>query len=100
MAERRKLIAGNWKMNGLRADGTALARSLAHRLPEPQPGFELLICPPATLISEVSGIVGDTGVMIGGQDCHPAEKGAYTGDVSAEMLRDLGCRFVIVGHSE
>jgi triosephosphate isomerase len=100
MTGRRKLIAGNWKMNGLRADGLALARNLAQRLPESLPGFELLICPPATLISEVGGIVGESGLAVGGQDCHPAEKGAFTGDLSAEMLRDLGCRFVIVGHSE
>jgi triosephosphate isomerase len=100
MAERRKLIAGNWKMNGLSADGVALARSLADRLPQSQSGFEMLICPPATLIAQVRGVVEGTGVSLGGQDCHPAEKGAFTGDISAEMLRDLACRYVIVGHSE
>jgi len=97
----RMLIAGNWKMNGLSADGTALARDLAERYRGAGgPGFDLLVCPPATLIAPVGHVLGDSGVMLGGQDCHAEPKGAHTGDISAEMLADLGCGHVIVGHSE
>lgn len=97
----RTLIAGNWKMNGLSADGTALARDLAERYRRAGgPGFDLLVCPPATLISPVGHVLGDSGVLLGGQDCHAEPKGAHTGDISAEMLADLGCGHVIVGHSE
>lgn len=98
---RRKLIAGNWKMNGLRADGLALARAVADRAPKPGgSGPELLICPPATLIALIAENVASTVVALGGQDCHAEPSGAHTGDISAPMLADLGCRYVIVGHSE
>jgi triosephosphate isomerase len=102
MALRTKLVAGNWKMNGLREDGTALARELASRAAPSGAGLacELLVCPPATLVTEVGGILSGTGIFLGGQDCHPAQKGPYTGDISAEMLADLGCTYVILGHSE
>ncbi|MFC7332055.1 triose-phosphate isomerase [Rhodocista pekingensis] len=101
MPDRRPLIAGNWKMNGLRADGTALARDLAGRLTAAgAAGFDLLVCPPATLLHAVGEVLAGSGVALGGQDCHAAEKGAHTGDVSAWMLADLGCSHVIVGHSE
>jgi triosephosphate isomerase (TIM) len=102
MALRTKLVAGNWKMNGLREDGTALARELAARAAASGAGLacELLVCPPATLLTEVGSIVAGTGIFLGGQDCHPAQKGPYTGDISAEMLADLGCTHVILGHSE
>jgi triosephosphate isomerase len=102
MAIRTKLVAGNWKMNGLREDGTALARKLAERAKAAGGGLgcELLVCPPATLLSTVGEILAGSNIALGGQDCHAAPKGAYTGDVSAEMLADLGCGYVIVGHSE
>lgn len=96
---RRPLIAGNWKMNGLQADGLALARELARRAAEP-PACDLLICPPATLLIPISEAIAGSPLALGGQDCHQAEKGAHTGDISAVMLADAGCRFVIVGHSE
>jgi triosephosphate isomerase len=98
MAERRKLVAGNWKMNGLR---TALlevesmiagARALGR--------VDLAICPPATLASQVGDVLQGSPIGLGGQDCHAKANGAFTGDVSAEMWADLGARFVIVGHSE
>jgi triosephosphate isomerase (TIM) len=97
-----KLVAGNWKMNGLRADGATLARELAQRAIAAAAGLgcELLVCPPATLLSTVAGILGGSGIGLGGQDCHHAAKGAFTGDISAEMLADLGCTYVILGHSE
>jgi triosephosphate isomerase len=97
---RRKLIAGNWKMNGLRADGLALARSVAERAQAGANGPELLICPPATLIALVADQVASPLVALGGQDCHAEGSGAHTGDIAAPMLADLGCRYVIVGHSE
>lgn len=89
----RMLVAGNWKMNGLRASGAmidALARA------QPDPGCDVLICPPATLIAGLA----DRGFVIGGQDCHWEASGAHTGDVSAEMLADAGAVAVILGHSE
>ncbi|MFQ6018886.1 MAG: triose-phosphate isomerase [Kiloniellaceae bacterium] len=98
---RRKLIAGNWKMNGLRASGVALAQDLAGRAIRHAPlSCDLLVCPPAQLLLAVEAAIRDSGIMLGGQDCHAERAGAHTGDVSAEMLRDVGCAYVIVGHSE
>lgn len=105
MSERRPLIAGNWKMNGLSADGLALARALAARALAARmaageaPPCDVLVCPPATLLATVCEAVGPA-IAVGGQDCHAAESGAHTGDIAAAMVRDAGCDFVIVGHSE
>lgn len=96
-AERRPLIAGNWKMNGLRAAKSEL-RAVAAGLAGIS--AETMICPPFTLIGAFASDVAGTELMIGGQDCHPAESGAHTGDISAEMLRDAGAVAVILGHSE
>jgi triosephosphate isomerase (TIM) len=102
MAIGTKLVAGNWKMNGLRQDGTLLAQALKERAVAAggAPGCEILVFPPATLLSEVGGVLAGSGIGLGGQDCHATPKGAYTGDISAEMLADLGCSYVILGHSE
>jgi triosephosphate isomerase (TIM) len=101
MMARRILIAGNWKMNGLQADGLSLASDLAARLKgEQSPRFDMLVCPPFSLISQIVEAVVGSGVAVGGQDCHMQEKGAHTGDISAYMLKDIGCGHVIVGHSE
>jgi triosephosphate isomerase len=104
MAAPKTLIAGNWKMNGLRADGVTLAKSVAASAPAVVAKAELLMCPPATLISLVSNTLAEVLrqglVSIGGQNCHHEASGAHTGDVSAPMLADLGCKYVIVGHSE
>ncbi|MEI8397106.1 MAG: triose-phosphate isomerase [Rhodospirillaceae bacterium] len=101
MAGRRKLIAGNWKMNGLRADGLALAGDLAGRVKAAGAvPFDLLVCPPATLVWPVAEAVAGSGLAVGGQDCHPMTAGAHTGDISTAMLREAGCAYVIVGHSE
>ena len=102
MAIGTTLVAGNWKMNGLRDDGAALAREFAERAIAAGGGLgcELLVCPPATLLSTVGAITTGSGIALGGQDCHAAPRGPYTGDISAEMLADLGCSHVILGHSE
>ncbi len=95
------LIAGNWKMNGLAGDGVALAADLAGRMSgAAEPGFEMLLCPSFTLLRAVAEAIAGSGLALGGQDCHAQEKGAHTGEVSAAMLADAGCGFVIVGHSE
>jgi triosephosphate isomerase len=99
MAERIRLVAGNWKMNGQRADGLALARAIAARAKGDR-RCDLLVCPPATLAAAVGEALAGSGVMLGGQDCHAEPKGAFTGDISAEMLQDAGCSHVILGHSE
>lgn len=90
---RRKVAAGNWKMNGVVAD---LATVAAIAEAAARARVECLLCLPATLIAAAAPL----GLPIGAQDCHPAAKGAHTGDLSAPMLADAGARFVIVGHSE
>ena len=95
MAAPKALVAGNWKMNGLSASVDEIEK-LNALVTEGGAGCEVLICPPATLIASLSG----KGIEIGAQDCHAAESGAHTGDISAVMLKDLGCQYIIVGHSE
>jgi triosephosphate isomerase len=95
----QKLIAGNWKMNGLlasRSEAAALATALKGRARLP----EVLVCPPATLLRALIEVTHGSPVMLGGQTCHTAANGAHTGDISAEMLKDAGASYVIVGHSE
>ncbi|MGY8960108.1 MAG: triose-phosphate isomerase, partial [Alphaproteobacteria bacterium] len=94
---RTPLIAGNWKMNGMSAGGAELAAAISAGAGAVS--AELLVCPPAVLMAPVSAALS-AGVALGGQDCHVAESGAHTGDISAEMLADCGCAYVIVGHSE
>ncbi len=96
----RKLIAGNWKMNGHRASlgqvasvGQGYDAALRARL-------DLVLCPPATLLFTAAAALLGSGVDTGGQDCHAASSGAFTGDISAQMVADCGARFVILGHSE
>ena len=99
---RRPLIAGNWKMNGVHASIGQLeiiiagARTLAQNSAK----VDIMVCPPATLITSFAKAASGTPVAIGGQDCHPLAAGAHTGDIAAEMLRDAGAQAVIVGHSE
>jgi triosephosphate isomerase len=95
---RRPLVAGNWKMNGLRASTVELDAMIAGagRLS----AVDLMVCPPATLVEAFAARAKGTGVAIGGQDCHAKQSGAFTGDISAEMLADAGASAVIVGHSE
>lgn len=93
---RRKVAAGNWKMNGLKE---ALAEIEALKATDCK-SCDVILCPPATLVSAMVKAVGDSGIIVGGQDCHWNETGAHTGDVSAEMLADAGAGAVILGHSE
>ncbi|MBS0234751.1 MAG: triose-phosphate isomerase [Proteobacteria bacterium] len=97
----RPLVAGNWKMNGLKA---SLAEALAVRdaLTGAEGAFaaDVMIAPPATLIGGFAAALGDYPLLLAGQDCHPKASGAHTGDIAAEMLKDAGASAVIVGHSE
>jgi triosephosphate isomerase len=98
-APRRPLVAGNWKMNGLTASIVELDRMIAGA-PAVTAKADLLVCPPATLIAGFAARAAGSPIAIGGQDCHAEPAGAFTGDIAAEMLKDAGARFVIVGHSE
>jgi triosephosphate isomerase len=95
---RRPLVAGNWKMNGLRASVDELEKIIAGS--KKLANVDLMVCPPATLIESFAAAARGSDVGIGGQDCHALPSGAYTGDISAEMLKDAGAVAVIVGHSE
>lgn len=90
------LIIGNWKMNGLKA-GLTEAKKVAEGA---EPGDQLVICPPATLIMAMSEALAGSNVLLGGQDCHAKESGAHTGRISAEMIADAGATYCITGHSE
>ncbi|WP_282060055.1 triose-phosphate isomerase [Roseobacter litoralis] len=93
----RKLAAGNWKMNGARADLSMIdSLSTSH----PSPNCDILLCPPAHLVSQAVAQAAKGTVQIGAQNCHSAETGAYTGDISAGMFAEIGASHVIVGHSE
>jgi triosephosphate isomerase len=94
------LIAGNWKMNGTSAS-LGEAQRLAEMLAAGErPRCTIVICPPATLLHQLNAIAAPSGIVTGGQDCHPDASGAHTGDISAHMLADAGAQYVIVGHSE
>jgi len=95
----RPLIAGNWKMNGLKASMAEFEAMLAGA-PALAAKADLLVCPPATLVAAFADRARGKGVALGAQDCHPKASGAHTGDISADMLADAGATAVIVGHSE
>jgi triosephosphate isomerase (TIM) len=96
----RPLVAGNWKMHGLKSSVQVLHEVAAGYAPALKDKVDLLICPPATLIHAFALQAQGSGVAIGAQDAHAEPQGAYTGNVSAEMLADLGATHVIIGHSE
>jgi triosephosphate isomerase len=96
---RNPLIAGNWKMNGLRA-ALAELRAMADGAAGLPAHVECMICPPATLLAQSAAAMAGTRIAIGAQDCHPEPNGAFTGDIAAEMIADAGGSAVIVGHSE
>ena len=95
---RRKLVAGNWKMHGSRAGNGLLVEAIlaAAKLES----VECVICPPFVYLAEIARLLRDTTVKLGAQTVCAEASGAYTGEVSAAMLKDVGCRYVIVGHSE
>lgn len=98
MAERTTLIAGNWKMNA----GSEMATTLTDGLVAWQgaDNVEMLVCPPFPYLGPVGAMISESDIKLGAQTCHANASGAHTGDVAAEMLADLGCSYVIVGHSE
>lgn len=97
--DRRPIIAGNWKMNCTLQEAMQLVNVLKRELFEEEK-VEVVVCPPFTALSTVSEIIQDSLVLLGGQDMFWEKKGAFTGEVSGDMLKDIGCRYVIIGHSE
>jgi triosephosphate isomerase len=93
------LIAGNWKMNGTPSSAQDLAMGLANRA-KGGAKSEIALCPPSPLLSIAATAIAGSPIALGAQDCHASEKGAHTGDTSAWLLKAIGCRYVIVGHSE
>lgn len=97
---RRPLVAGNWKMNGLSASLAEIA-AIRDAVAAGEAGVaEVVLCPPASLLMAAATLCAGTSLELGGQDCHAASCGAHTGDIAAEMLKDAGASYVIVGHSE
>ncbi|MBC7966326.1 MAG: triose-phosphate isomerase, partial [Fuerstia sp.] len=97
---RRFLIAGNWKMNTTRQSGVALAGELAAVAGKNETGVEVLVCPPYPYLIPVGEKLSGSAVQLGAQDSYFEAPGAFTGEVAVEMLKDCGCRYVILGHSE
>ena len=100
MSAVKKYIVGNWKMNGAAAMALPLVKSIAGEAAKKPAHAEIVLCPPLTLLHEVATILGGADVRLGAQDVAAQAEGAHTGDVSAAMLKDAGCSYVIVGHSE
>jgi triosephosphate isomerase (TIM) len=96
---RRPLVAGNWKMNGLKGSAAEVEK-LVKAAPGLAGRLDFMVCPPATLVAAFAALAKGSSLLIGGQDCHPEPAGAFTGDLAAEMLADAGASAVIVGHSE
>ena len=96
---REFLVAGNWKMNGSSAANEALVAGIVAGVPEGD-GFRLLVCPPFPYLAAVAGQVGGSKVALGAQTVSEHESGAFTGETAPSMLKDVGCEYVIVGHSE
>ncbi|WP_240125858.1 triose-phosphate isomerase [Thermomonas alba] len=94
---RRKIVAGNWKLHGSRAFAAALLAELAAGRPQ---GVELVVLPPYPYLQSLAAPCVEAGIALGAQDCSAHDKGAYTGEVAAAMLADVGARYVLVGHSE
>lgn len=99
MSKRRTLVAGNWKMNGSRADSTALVNGLKQGIASVN-NADLAVCPPFILIPLAAELLKGSAIAVGGQNLNVNKSGAFTGEISGPMLKDAGCRYVIVGHSE
>jgi triosephosphate isomerase len=97
---RKKIVAGNWKMNLDYAEGLSLFSEIVNMLRDEKKGDQLaIICAPSIHLNSLSKLGGNT-VSIGAQNCHHKESGAYTGEISAKMIKSVGCEYVIIGHSE
>jgi triosephosphate isomerase len=97
---RRKIIAGNWKMNLNLTESISLISELKNGLSKDVPGCEVIICPPYTSLETASTLIKDSNIKLGAQNIYFEDSGAYTGEISASMLKSVGCEFVIIGHSE
>lgn len=97
---RKAIVAGNWKMHKTAAEAVRLVKQLKVLIGEETVGVEVVVCPPFTALAAVGEVLRGTGIRLGAQNVHWADEGAYTGEVSPVMLKDLGCHYVIVGHSE
>src|SRR5262245_44069386 len=96
---RRKFIAGNWKMNTTRAEGIALASAIAGKVGSAS-SVDVAVCPPSLYLEAVGAAIKNSSVGLGAQNCYHEAKGAFTGEISPQMVRDIGCTYVILGHSE
>ncbi len=96
----KKLIAGNWKMNQNRTEAKALAAALAEKYTSPSDRFDMVVCPPSIWLSDVVEAVKGSAVEVGSQDVHEQDKGAFTGNIPAGMIKEVGATYAIVGHSE
>jgi triosephosphate isomerase len=94
------LMAGNWKMHKLASEARGLASNLRRALADIDRPVEVLLCPPFTALADVAAALADSPIQLGAQNLHWEEKGAFTGEVSGQMLKDIGCDYVIIGHSE
>ncbi len=94
------MVAGNWKMHKLTGEARQLASDLKSGLASLDAPVSVVLCPPFTALAEVAAVVADTEIFVGAQNMYWEEKGAYTGEISAQMLKDIGCTYVIIGHSE
>lgn len=97
---RKPIIAGNWKMHKTAAEAVRLAKQLKVLVADDTKGLEVVVCPPFTALAAVGEVLKGTGIQWGAQDVHWEDEGAYTGEISPVMLKDLSCSYVIVGHSE
>ena len=97
--KRRPIVAGNWKMNGTLAQAVEIAREVMRARLE-SPNVEVVLCPPFTALAKVNELLGKSHILLGAQNIHWESKGAFTGEISGPMLKELGCRYAIVGHSE
>jgi triosephosphate isomerase len=104
---RQPLVAGNWKMHGTHDSTAQLLRAISQGLGvdattphKPHSDAEVLVCPPFVYLADAARLLKDSGISLGAQDVCAESNGAYTGEISGAMLRDMGCNYVIVGHSE
>jgi triosephosphate isomerase len=96
---RKKIIAGNWKMNKTAPEASELAKGIRQKI-DKSTEVDVVMCPPFIDLAAVYSVIHDSYIDLGGQNLHWEEKGAFTGEISADMLKSVGCHYVIIGHSE